>query len=1108
MTQLIIRLPLVLLLLALACGDDDGVTPPIDGGDPDGGVDMDMTMMGDDSIDMRVPPDGGPNPSELFPPPQIVDCAAETGRPAPTPGAELCTVTSGDASMLITATVLRPGEVLRGGQVLVGTDGTIQCAACDCTGSAAGATVLECPEAVLSPGLINAHDHITFGNTVPYAARGNFTDERFEHRHDWRTGGDEHTRVSSGGGRARTEEMQWLELRQLFSGTTSINGSGGPEGLLRNLDNNNRNGLSLPAADYSTFPLGDSDGTKIESGCAYDFSDDVEDATGENAYVPHVAEGIDQAARNEFLCIQEGQRDLVQPRSAFIHGVGLNSTDISQFALDGTKLIWSPRTNITLYGDTARVTEYARQGVVIGLGTDWIATGSMHMGRELACADSFNQTYLNGFFPDEQLWLMATENSAISLGVDSVLGSIDTGKLADLALFDAREHRDHRAVLMADEGDVALVMREGVVLFGDASIVDSLESGCNAVDVCGVSKSVCLGEIGTTFEALEGENVGEYQLAGCGAPPDEPSCLPFRNAMGSLPDPEQNGSNRYTGMSSPTDMDGDGIEDAVDNCPNTFNPVRPLDNGAQADVDSDSIGDACDPCPIGGDDDPATCNAVDPNDRDNDGVPNGDDNCPNTFNDDQMDMDADGAGDLCDACPDRANPGGTACPATVYEVQGGTFEAGATVQLSNLTVTAVARNGFYAQYDPGADGFEGVDFSGIFLFTGSAPDVSDGDVVDVSGAVGEFFGQTQLAGVSVTETGTRAPIEPLPVADADIITDGPRARALQSVLVSVNGGTVSSTPPGGGDVFVLETGLRVGDQLIDIDPPPGPGDELTFIAGPLNFGFENTRIAPRRIDDVVFASLRIGPTSTRVVQDATFELTVVLPAAAPAGGSEVTIAIDPAGLASGPGTITVPSGSFSASAIYTAGATPGAGTITASFGGEMVMASVEVTEPFSGGLIISEYVEGTSNNKALELFNGAGSVDLSACVINRFTNGASSPSSTLDLSGTLNTGETLVVCNGSFAMTDLCDVESGVINHNGDDAYTLVCDDMLIDSFGQVGTDPGDAWEGGGLSTQDRTLRRQCDAMVDIIIDDAFDPSVQYDGFDRDDFSGLGSHCE
>ena len=62
---------------------------------------------------------------------------------------------------------------------------------------------------------------------------------------------------------------------------------------------------------------------------------------------------------------------------AFIHAIGLLARDYAFMASRGTGLIWSPRSNVTLYGDTAVVTEAARFGVQIALGTDWMPTGSI-----------------------------------------------------------------------------------------------------------------------------------------------------------------------------------------------------------------------------------------------------------------------------------------------------------------------------------------------------------------------------------------------------------------------------------------------------------------------------------------------------------------------------------------------------------------------------------------------------------------------------------------------------------------------------------------------------------------------------------------------------------
>jgi hypothetical protein len=167
-------------------------------------------------------------------------------------------------------------------------------------------------------------------------------------------------------------------------------------------------------------------------------------------------------------------------------------------ALDGTALVWSPRSDILLYGDTAQAPVTERLGVLLALGTNWTASGSMNVLRELRCADEFNRTYYDRFFTDEQLWLMATYNAAQATATDDVIGQLRTGLVADITIFDDRDRTgtrriDHRAILAADPEDVVLVLRGGRALYGDNSILSLLPgtTACNALDVCGTQKSVC-----------------------------------------------------------------------------------------------------------------------------------------------------------------------------------------------------------------------------------------------------------------------------------------------------------------------------------------------------------------------------------------------------------------------------------------------------------------------------------------------------------------------------------------------------------------------------------------------------------------------------------------
>src|SRR6185436_10807240 len=93
------------------------------------------------------------------------------------------------------------------------------------------ATQVSCKDAIVSPGLINPHDHISFANTPP-KPHGN---ERYEHRHDWRKGLRQHTKITTAG-TAPANTVRAAELRFLMSGATATAGAGGQEGLIRNVD--------------------------------------------------------------------------------------------------------------------------------------------------------------------------------------------------------------------------------------------------------------------------------------------------------------------------------------------------------------------------------------------------------------------------------------------------------------------------------------------------------------------------------------------------------------------------------------------------------------------------------------------------------------------------------------------------------------------------------------------------------------------------------------------------------------------------------------------------------------------------------------------------------
>ncbi len=145
--------------------------------------------------------------------------------------------------------------------------------------------------------------------------------------------------------------------------------------------------------------------------------------------------------------------------------------------------------------------------------------------------------------------------------------------------------------------------------------------------------------------------------------------------------------------------------------------------------------------------------------------------------------------------------------------------------------------------------------------------------------------------------------------------------------------------------------------------------------------------------------------------------------------------------------------------------------------------------PASADLYFSEYIEGSSNNKALEIYN--------------------SSNNTINLSGTIPAQGVFVLAHGSANASILATANQTNSSgwYNGDDAIMLKNGSTILDSIGQVGVDPGTEWGTGLTSTADNTLRRNMSITTgDVTINNAFDPAIEWEGYATDTFDHLGSY--
>jgi len=158
-------------------------------------------------------------------------------------------------------------------------------------------------------------------------------------------------------------------------------------------------------------------------------------------------------------------------------------------------------------------------------------------------------------------------------------------------------------------------------------------------------------------------------------------------------------------------------------------------------------------------------------------------------------------------------------------------------------------------------------------------------------------------------------------------------------------------------------------------------------------------------------------------------------------------------------------------------------------------------------LLISEYVEGSSNNKAIEIANLITSpVELDGYNLRRDSNGGGEWSERFDLTGTINVGDVIVIINANANSQILLDQADIVVvnnqstnygeplNFNGNDPIGLFKDDVLIDIVGEFG---------GGSSNfaKDKTLRRKSTVVEPNI---NFDLNNEWEIFPMDTFDDIG----
>ena len=126
----------------------------------------------------------------------------------------------------------------------------------------------------------------------------------------------------------------------------------------------------------------------------------------------HLSEGTNASARRHFENLQfSPNKWALGPSLCGIHCVALQKPDFAIMKQKGASMVWSPFSNLLLYGQTADIKSAKASGITMALGSDWSPSGSKNLMGELKVAKLYSDA--NGIlFSDYELLAMATKNAA------------------------------------------------------------------------------------------------------------------------------------------------------------------------------------------------------------------------------------------------------------------------------------------------------------------------------------------------------------------------------------------------------------------------------------------------------------------------------------------------------------------------------------------------------------------------------------------------------------------------------------------------------------------------------------------------------------------------
>lgn len=319
------------------------------------------------------------------------------------------------------------------------------------------------------PGMIDLHNHLPY-NVLPMWV----PDRSYKNRNGWSKGETYRREISGpmkvlGMAPGLPEAVaRYVEVKLLMGGVTTSQGLKlySNAGVHRYYKGTVRN---VEQTDEATLPEAATRVADVDARSWDSFNRAIGSAPRR---LLHLAEGVDDTARNAFLALKNEQTAqwAITPNLIGIHCTALELADFARLHSGGAAMVWSPFSNLALYGKTTRVDKAKTSQVPIALGSDWSPSGTKNLLGELKIAWRVNK-HLGQSFTDDELVAMASSAASDVIGWEHVLGSLEEEKKADIVVLSGNSQNPYRALITSDEADIRLVVINGTPRYGTPGLM-------------------------------------------------------------------------------------------------------------------------------------------------------------------------------------------------------------------------------------------------------------------------------------------------------------------------------------------------------------------------------------------------------------------------------------------------------------------------------------------------------------------------------------------------------------------------------------------------------------------------------------------------------------